>query len=295
MLKFREIELSDQEWIQEILNKCDYMSCEYSFGNHFIWKKTYDIKIAECHGFYIAALHEKDGISFLYPAGTGNVKPVIEELLTYCEENDYAFKMHSLLAEKREELENNFPGKFKIEANRDLADYVYRVDDLVQLSGKKYHGKRNHIKRFKDNNWLFEPITKENIQECLEMNQHWCEMNNCAADPEKREECCAVKRAFRYFEELNFFGGLLRMDDKVVAYTIGERLNSNTLVVHVEKAFSDIQGAYPTINQEFLANMATEYEYVNREEDLGVPGLRKAKLSYQPAILLEKYSVTLQK
>lgn len=86
----------------------------------------------------------------------------------------------------------------------------------------------------------------------------------------------------------------MRVDGKVVAYTIAEKLNDKTVVVHIEKAFSDIQGAYPTINQEFVTNMESSYKYVNREEDLGVEGLRKAKLSYYPSILLTKYGVRLK-
>ncbi len=202
--------------------------------------------------------------------------------------------MHSLLEEKRVELEDLFPGKFIIEEDRDLADYIYKSEDLINLSGKKYHGKRNHIKRFKDNNWSFETLTDENMEDCLEMNRQWCVLNDCGMDESKKAEFCAVKQSFKYYKELGFFGGLLRVDGRVIAYTMAERLNSNTVNVHIEKAFSDIQGAYPAINHEFVFNMASEYEYVNREEDLGIEGLRKAKLSYNPAILLSKYGVSLK-
>lgn len=293
MQELKEITLEDKSWIQEILNKCYYMSCEYSFGNHFIWKKSYNVKIANINGFYVAASQDENGLSFLYPAGEGDIKPVIEELMEYSKSKGYKFHMHSLPEEKKDELLNLFPGKFKIEENRDLADYIYKSEDLINLKGKKFHGKRNHIARFKENNWSFEPITENNIAECLEMNKKWCVINNCESDESKTEEFCAVTRSLKYFKELNFFGGLLRVDGKVVAFTIAERLNSNTAVVHIEKAFSDIQGAYPMINREFVANMASEYEFINREEDLGVEGLRKAKLSYRPAILLKKYGVSL--
>lgn len=293
MIEFKQIELSDKKWVTDILKECDYMSCEYSFGNHFIWKKAYDILIANIDGFYVAALHTNNRLSFLYPAGKGDVKPVISKLMEYCREKSISFHMHSLTAERKQELETIFPNAFEYKYNRGHCDYIYAREDLATLRGKKYHGKRNHIKRFKENNWSFEVINEMNFKECIEMNEKWCERNNCNEDPEKMKEICAVKRAFKYFNELDFFGGILRVDGQVIAYTIGERLNSNTVVVHIEKAFSDIQGAYPCINQEFVLNMTSGYEYINREEDLGIEGLRKAKLSYNPSILLDKYSANL--
>lgn len=294
MLELRELDLKDREWIQDILKKCGYMSCEYSFGNHFIWKNAYNIKVARLNDYYTAMFSYNDGsISFLYPAGIGDIKPIIQEIMDYCNDNSLALKLNGLTEDRMEELKNLFPGKFKITPERDLADYIYKSENLINLGGKKYHGKRNHIKRFKENDWSFEPITKDNIKECMIMNSKWCVQNNCGDDEAKRQECCAVKRSFKYFDELGFFGGLLRVDAEVVAFTIGEKLNDNTVVVHIEKAFSDIQGAYPTINREFVAQMASEYEFVNREEDMGIEGLRKAKLSYQPEIILTKCSVVL--
>lgn len=296
-MEFKEIELSDKEWVDEILAKKDYYSCEYCFGNHFIWKNTYNIKIAKSHEFYVVALENDEnekGISFLYPAGVGNVKPVIDELLLYCEKLCIPFVMHSASEDDIAELERLFPGKFIFNDDRNFADYIYTVESLTNLSGKKLHGKRNHIARFKDNNWSFEEINADNIGECLDMNKVWCQENNCGKDKSLIEECCAVRRSFKYFKELNLFGGLLRVDGRVVAYTIGEKMNDKVVVVHFEKAFSEVQGAYPTINREFVANMCQGFEFVNREEDMGLEGLRKAKLSYNPAILFSKYGVKLK-
>lgn len=296
MIDFKEITLQDREWIQPILNQCDFNSCEYSFGNNFIWKNAYNVKVANVDGFYVEMSSGEEGsgrVSFLYPAGLGNIAPVIEKLIDYCKQKNLAFKMHGMLEAQKQQLELLFPGKFTCEAPRDVSDYIYSVEDLIDLPGKKYHGKRNHIRRFKDNNWSFEPLSDQNIHECAIMNSEWCATNDCKGDNGKSQEYCAVKRAIKHFIELEFIGGLLRVDGKVVAFTIGERLNSNTIVVHIEKAFSEVQGAYPTINNEFLKNLATGFTYVNREEDMGVEGLRKAKLSYNPVILLDKYTVKL--
>ncbi len=297
MISFKEIVLEDKDWINELLSQCHYMSCEYCFGNHFIWKNAYDERVCRINDYYTVELSDDEGergFSFLFPAGTGDLKPVIEELMEYCRSENLPFRLHSMPEEMVPEMERMFPGLFDFTVDRDYSDYIYTVEDLTNLAGKKYHGKRNHIARFKEGNWAFEPMGDDNFEECMEMNREWCRLNDCGRDEGIKTEQCAVRRSFKYFRELDFFGGLLRLDGKVVAYTIGERLNSDTVVVHIEKAFSDIQGAYPTINREFVANMCQNYRYVNREEDLGVEGLRRAKLSYQPAILLPKYGVKLK-
>lgn len=297
MIEFKEIELKDKEWIREILDSCHYMSCEYCFGNHFIWKKAYSEKVCRIGNYYVISMNGDEGergTSFLYPAGTGDIRPVIDGLLEYCREKEIAFCLRSASEDDLTILEELYPSKFQFTPKRDYFDYIYLVSDLTNLSGKKYHGKRNHIARLKEHNWAFEPITEDNFSECMEMNRKWCEQNDCGRDESIKAEQCAIRRCFRYFKELDFFGGVLRYEGEIVAYTIGEHLNRDTVVVHMEKAFSEIQGAYPAINREFIANMCQEYTYVNREEDLGVEGLRKAKLSYRPAILLSKYEVTLK-
>ena len=294
MLELKELTLNDKQWVNDLLAEGHYMPCDYCFGNLFIWKHVYEEKAARIGDYFTVRFNGDggaDGISFLYPAGTGSIKPVIEELLDYCERQKIPFRLFSTPEDKLAELQELFPGLFEYEENRDYADYIYRTEDLTNLSGKKYHGKRNHIARFKEGNWSFEPMGSENLEDCREMNAAWCRANDCGKDESLREEQCAVERALRHFAELDFFGGVLRLDGRVVAFTIGERLNGDTAVVHIEKALPEVQGAYPAINREFVAQMCQEYAYINREEDLGIEGLRKAKLSYHPAILLPKYGV----
>lgn len=298
MLDFHKITLNDGPWMREILKKTHHMSCEYCFGNHYAWQKTYDARVCRVNAYYIVGLRNdegEDGISFLYPAGTGDIRPVIEALLKHCHEVGIRFRMHSMEEADKAELLRLFPGKFEITEHRDYADYVYRVSDLINLAGKKYHGKRNHLARFYENNWSFEPITADNVAECLEMNQRWSLENADTKEDGVLAERCAVRLCLTHMEELGCFGGLLRVNGEVAAYTVGERLSSDTVVVHFEKAFSRIQGAYPAINREFLSRMCGDYTYVNREEDLGIEGLRRAKESYHPAFLVTKYGVTLVK
>ena len=159
---------------------------------------------------------------------------------------------------------------------------------MAKLRGKKYHSKRNHITNFKKNNpnWSFEKLNKDNIGECIELHSQWISEHSDEEDYSYEFE--AVLTAFEYYDKLNLVGGLIRVDGKVVAYTLGERHSDKLFVTHFEKAPAQMQGAYPIINQEFTKNCLMSYEYVNREEDLGIEGLRKAKQSYYPEIFLEK-------
>jgi hypothetical protein len=205
----------------------------------------------------------------------------------------HEFILFGLSPENIAVLNNLFPGSFEYRENRDNFDYIYLLEKLVTLSGKKLQAKRNHINRFKaNNNWGFEPLSAENLAECWEMNIEWCKIHGCNEDQHLANEDCAVRRCFKYFTELGLEGGLLRSEGRVIAYTMGEKLNSDTYDVHIEKAFGEIQGAYQMINREFAALIQDNHPdltYVNREEDTGSEGLRKAKLSYHPDKMEEKY------
>ena len=187
------------------------------------------------------------------------------------------------------------------EATRDLPLEDVQVKTPITtgtfktLAGKKLHSKRNFINRFKaeqEGNWRYEPIDARNIGDAWRMNVEWCAEMGCGEDPSLLEESCAVRNCFETFDALGLRGGLLRVGDRAVAFSMGRPLSSDTFIVHIEKAFASVAGAYPMINQQFAAHNCAEYRYVNREDDVGDEGLRKAKLSYRPAILLEKYLVS---
>ena len=294
MIDFRSIKIEDRPWIDERLKEADFRGCEYSFVNNFIWQKPYNINFANINGFYCLSSGKESSV-YTYPAGKGDIKPVIEALMNEAKEKGEKFVLRGITAENVEKLKELFPDKFDFEPKRDEFDYLYEVSRLSTLSGRKLHGKRNHIARFKDNpNWVYEPITEENIAECYEMNKEWGKLYGGENEDSLKDELFAVKEAFDHFFELKMLGGIIRQDGKIVAYTMASHLNSDTLDVNIEKAFHSIQGAYPMINQQFILNACQDFEYVNREEDTGDEGLRKAKLSYVPDILLEKYTATLK-
>ena len=181
-----------------------------------------------------------------------------------------------------------------VEPDRDQSDYVYLVEDLATLKGRKYHRKRNHIKQFKEKySYQYVPLTSEWISECLQLQDTWCDLRNCDAIPSLASEALAVKEALTHFETLGMKGGAILIDGKVEAFTLGEPLNPETVVIHIEKTNPAYERLYPTINQAFLEKEWSGYTYVNREQDLGEEGLRKAKESYFPHHMVNKYSITL--
>ena len=294
MIEFRPPVIEDRQWVEPLLRESKKYGCEYSFGDMYIWQSIYDIQIANHKGFFVS-FNGAGFDSYCCPVGSGNKKEVIEDLMRDAKERGIEFKMFGLVKECAEDLENLFPGKFEIEEVRDTFDYIYNTEDLINLSGKKYHGKRNHIAYFKkNNNWTYEPLTRANIPDCIAMNNTWEELNR-EKDPDGiDDELIAINKSFRDYEKLNFKGSVLRVDGDVVAFTFGEEMNEDIFCTHVEKAYSDIRGAYPMINREFAERELSSYKYINREDDTGLEGLRRAKLSYYPAILLEKYMARLK-
>jgi len=294
MIQFNKIKLSDKTWIKPILALSNYNGCHQNFTNLFSWSDTYNYQAAKVNNFLVVkANFTKDYPYYIYPAGTGNIKEIIELMIEDSKRNKHRFTMAGLLKENKEQLSSIFPGRFSYNANRDIFDYVYSVEKLSELSGNKLHSKRNHINYFKKHfNWSFELLSSVNLFECWEMTIQWCIKNGCESDHELSDEFLSVRTCFDNFEELQLEGGLLRKDGKVIAYTMGEKLNSDTYVIHIEKAFGDIRGAYQMINQQFaqvIKKHHPEISYINREEDMGYEGLRKSKLSYFPDILVEKY------
>lgn len=289
---FKRAELEDKEIISDYFRRYPSRSCERTFVNVFLWSRKYPVKWAIIGNALVFRSQDERHLSFAFPIGEDkDVKQVIPRLKTYCEDRGYPFTMYNVTSENYEKLEEWFPEMYEIEYDRDLADYVYESEKLSTLSGKKLHGKRNHINKFKamfEERWSYETMTKDNLEECFQMALKWRTDNGCNEDEEKNAEMCVTLNSLRLFEELELTGGVLRVDGEIVAFTMGEPLCEDTFVVHIEKAFADIQGAYPMINQQFVSHECSAYRYINREEDTGAEGLRKAKLSYRPVFLVEK-------
>lgn len=289
-LTFHPISLDDRDWMNEKLKEDHIDACEYTFANNFIWAKVYDVQVGEVYGCGVIRYREHENFEYSFPFGNGDKKAAIELLKGICTAHGHELNLYPIVEEDRLELIQWFPGTFEIDLDRDDFDYVYTVEKLSSLRGKKLHGKRNHIARFMDDgDWHYEAMSMDNIDECRKMSKEWETLRADKWNEEMEQEIEVLEIAFANFYELGLVGGVLYKNDQIVAFTIGEQLNSETFVVHFEKAFPDLQGAYPMINQQFVLHEAQDYIYVNREEDTGDLGLRKAKLSYYPDILLKKY------
>ena len=295
-VQFKRAELEEKEIFSHYFAHHTSRSCERTFANVYLWSRQYPVKWAVVENALVFKSEDEEHLAFAYPAGEpSDVKKALEVLMEYSKAHGAPFQMYNLTPDNFAQLEEWYPGRFQIEYNRDSADYVYESEKLATLSGKKLHGKRNHINKFKalyGDRWSYEAITKDNVEECFQMALKWRDQNGCEDDPEKRGEICVTMNALRLFEELELKGGILKIDGEVVAFTIGEPVCSDTFVVHIEKAFADVEGAYPMINQQFVEHECMDYPYVNREEDTGAEGLRKAKLSYRPVFMVEKGDVT---
>jgi hypothetical protein len=283
MIEFKTPQTSDLQWVSELLSQSDFYGCEYTFGNTYMWSPVYDIKIARYKDWYLV----KNRFGYLFPKGSGDIHEVIGILR---EQNPCLCFTNA----DCESLELLRCYDIEITTNRDFYDYVYESDTLINLCGKKLHSKRNHLNRFYESDWSFEPITPENIEEVTAMHNQWCDEKQIYCDHDKLTEASAVVRGLESFFELGFVGGIIRVGGDIQAYTFGEPANNcenDMFVVHVEKAFTRVQGTYAAINREFVSRFCSDYRYINREEDMGADNLRKAKESYCPAFLVEKYKV----
>lgn len=290
MLKFHKPVITDNEWVRECVEKSGYMGCEYSFTNIYVWHPTYKTQIAHYDNFFMSRSINEEFVRYCVPAGEGSLLDPIKIILEDAKQFDKPLAIYGITDETIPILEKLFPNQFKYIEIRDSFDYIYSSENLINLKGKKFHSKRNHISNFnRKYDWLYEDITADNIDECKAMFEQWIELDRNKDKTDINHEVCALNIALENYDALELFGGLIRIDGKPVAFTIADKINDNVVDVHFEKAFADVQGCYTAINNEFAKQRLSSFKYVNREEDLGIEGLRKAKLSYYPDILYKKY------
>lgn len=289
MINFKDITLADREIVTSYVTRSSRRNCDLSFSNLCSWRFLYQTQWAEYGGFLIFKFWASGKLTYMMPVGEGDLQSVLNAMMADARANGSRFCMQGICSDMIEELEAIMPGRFNIACNRDYADYLYLRTDLATLSGKKLQPKRNHINKFrKTYAYEYKPITPELMNECIRLEAEWCLQNNCDQFEGTGNERRAITYALNHFSELGLMGGALCVDGSIVAFTFGMPINADTFGVHVEKADTRIDGAYAMINHEFANHIPSQYTYMNREEDLGIEGLRKAKLSYQPTIILEK-------
>lgn len=305
MFSFHKVTIQDKDWMQKLLWEDGWYGSEYSFGANVLWGVKYHIEAAKAHGcclvrYGLCGDHPWDNLMqgdcwiYSFPIGPGDKKAVLDELIREYRQSGHTLIMNSVGEDARKQLLSWYPGQFLIEENRDYEDYIYDREKLATLTGRKMHGKRNHIARFKDaGEWSYEPLNDNNLEECRALCRRWVFSREDKWNDDMAIELKVLDAAFKMKDELGLIGGVLRQKGQVIAFCLGEPINPEVFVVHFEKALPEYQGAYPMINQQFVQHACANYRYINREDDAGDPGLRRAKLSYYPEILLKKYDAKL--
>ena len=303
MIEFHTPALADKPWVDELLGRCNYRGCDYNFTNIYVWQKAYGLELGRIGDFMAVHLCGRMGCSYMYPAGSGDIAAAIRALEEDAARRGQPLRLVCVTRRQMAELEEFFPGRFEYIPDRDGYDYLYEIDRLADLAGKKLHAKRNHINRFIENNptWVYEEITPASLPECLEMDKQWyvrsLQREGVEEERDLGDEGIALRTAMEHYHELGLEGGLIRVYGEVVAFTMGDRLGRDSFDVHFEKAYGELQGAYAMINREFarwVRERHPEVKYLNREDDMGVEGLRKAKESYYPDLMVEKYAAVMK-
>lgn len=291
MLTTSPLELKDQPLVMERLRRYPPEVSELTFTNLFVWRKSRPITFAEVDGSLVFFVEAQEAgvvrrVMFGPPVGEASALEVIESL---GEEIEGAVRMAHKGANELA------VAGFRMEEDRDNWDYVYRVEDLSELAGRRFHKKRNQVKQcLEAHECMHEKITEQNLPECVDFQERWCKARQCGAEPGLCRENLAVREMLEHYRELGLFGSAVRVDGRIEAYAVGEELSPGTAVCHFEKGMPGVQGLGQLVNQWFAGYSLGDYEFLNREQDMGIPGLRQAKESYYPHHMVEKLKVVLK-
>ena len=302
MIELHPVSLSDKSWIDPLVWAEGSSSADFNFGNIFLWDESFHQLVGRLADRVIVLPCYHHTPFFAWPVGKGDLVPVMREMESYARDNGFPFTLRGVTHDHLPLLDELFPGRYTVESERDLWDYIYSAEKLDTLSGKKLHAKRNYINRFEaEYDWSFSPISAADREECIALLDKWVSDkpsdNADNAEADVSDEYRAIVRAFDNFDELGMSGGILRISGQGVAFTLGEPVCEHTFVVHFEKAYADIDGAYPMVNREFVRLIRKQYpsiQWINREDDMGHESLRKSKESYHPDHMVEKYRVVIQ-
>lgn len=289
----KKLNWNSNEVMDDYYSEFKILSSELSYTNLFLWRKKYDFHYDIIDEFlWVINVKDKDTFYFSQPIGNYDHE---EKLIKSIEnlKNKYGKIIIKKTDGRLIEILKKSSIDFTSVEDRDSFDYIYDFKMIRELEGKLYHKKKNHVNQFisKYTDWEYETLTNDNIKDVLEMSDQWFLERDAI---ELNEEKVGIESILKYFDNLAYSGGLLRVEGKVVAFTLGEMLNQDTLVIHIEKADTNYKGVYAMVNQQYLLHQNEDIQWVNREQDLGIEGLRKSKLSYHPVSFIEKFIVTLK-
>ena len=285
--KFRELKISDAAVFDRAFKDRPPAISEFTFTNLYSWRRAYSLRVSLFDGLIILCSESEIRKRFFNPVGRGDVKAAVEKILKGS--GGIFFRLpeeaRALFAEDK---------RFRIEPDRDSWDYLYSASDLINLPGRKYDGKRSLIKKFKSER-AYEYIILDagNAASCLDFEEAWCSVKNCDKVEGLSQEKRAIKDMVENFSSFGLIGAAIQINGVIRALAIAQELNPDTMVIHILKADPAISGLYQAILQEFISRVGVSFRYVNMEQDLGIEGLRKAKLSYHPCSMINKYTLSL--
>lgn len=293
MIEFKPVRLEDRPVIERYTMPSGITNCDLAFANMYCWQAMYHSAWAEIDGFLVIRFQIGGGekIGYMQPVGKGDFAPIIPCLREDAHAHGQRLRIIGLTDEGREMIRGMHAGLFAFESDRALEDYIYTADDLRNLPGRRFQPKRNHINRFtaEHPDYRYEELTADRFAECMALEAQWRREHE-GHTSELCAEQRAMQRAFEHFDELGMLGGCIYVGDRLVAFTYGSAVNDHTFDTHVEKADTEFDGAFTIINKLFAQHLPERFTLINREEDLGLEGLRRAKLSYHPLSIEHKFT-----
>lgn len=293
--EFKKPEQFEYKQIKSLYDRfCEQTrSCEAQPVTILLWQRLYRHQIAIINDMMFIMLQTENGPLFLLPLAE-DMQTAVNIIISYCRKKGIKPRFLASQGGLFDRFSKCGISGYTLSSFRDDYEYIYNTSDLINLSGKKYHSKRNHITAFnKKYNWSYESLSEDLLPEIFSLADKWSEHSiSIGEDPQSiNSENSAIKRVLPRYKELGIMGGAIKVDGEAVAFSFASAINSTTADVHVEKALPDFRDAYPIINQQLAIHELSRFKYLNREDDMGLEGLRKAKLSYHPAVLLEKYFI----
>ena len=288
MIHFERLAIERKPEIDGLLHRAAHRGCAFSFATLYLWGRQCAARVGDD---LLLFSHFRGKTMYPYPVCPGSARDAVELLIADSQERGIPLRLSGLNTQDVEDLERWYPGRFRFHCGRDGHEYVYAIDDLADLKGKKYQPKRNHINRFLSEypDAVIRPLDESTLPDAKNLADRWYQRRT--AEEDAQIELVALNRAFANWQALELEGLVLYVGDQVVAMAIGSFLGEDTVDVHFEKADLDYNGAYAVINRAFARHIREKYpqvKFLNREEDMGLEGLRKAKLSYYPHHLVEK-------
>jgi len=294
-MQFKPIEIHDKPLLDKMFQRRQYENSWFNFTNLFIWRNTYEPEWAMSGETLFVFLTHDDATYALPPfvADDSDFSRAVDAIEAELIARGLPFLITGCSETMKQMLEAARPDSLDFKPMPDRFDYLYNAADLRDLAGRKYHAKRNYVNRFQNENpgWQYAELDESLMARCRDSAIEWCNRRDCQLYLELTREHEAIIEAFDHFSSLGLVGGAILIGDTVQAFSFGEMLNDDTALIHIEKANAEIAGLYQMINREFCQHAWQNAAYINREEDLGNEGLRKAKESYYPVRLIEKYEI----